>query len=398
MQLRYSPNWQKMIEQYVAASRRTKGTNAALVAAYEKSYLNITSQTTPLGDHPTLFVTYSADRKCELITLGSQNYLVYDQYLGQSFNRLNRIQFATHSAAALSQAYACKFIAERLLCLGLPAPAAFFALASRGLEEDAHAKGNPFAVPTEIESVRVCLTGAQELFVMAHELAHHRWSLDPENFCTEALRNVKGFIESRPQVAESESDPGTAGYYEQIVKRAPLDFVQEVFADDFGSYIALRVTNLLNIPPWQTAAGAVLAFKYLRLFRHLELVAHRIADLVHVSDPALFKSEFDKLRNEIWDGPVGRIHLFQFREHFLRHQLGQVRQKLPDFSSDHENRIIELVADYDEKTEYPIVFDLVEKLSETLSPGIIEDMKNNMRHLDTTEMIAMVDKATGWAQ
>ncbi len=210
-----------MIERYLTASRRTKKASDALLAEYQKFYRLITSQTTPAGDHPTLFVTYSSDRKCELISIGAKHFLIYDQYLGQSFNRLNRIQYATHGAAALSQAFACKFIAERLLCLGLPAPAAFFALTSSQFEEHARAKGNPFNVPPKIDSIRHGLTAAQELFVMAHELAHHRWLLDSKRLDTEVSQYARDFIISRKQNDISEDTPGSANYYEQILNSAP---------------------------------------------------------------------------------------------------------------------------------------------------------------------------------
>src|SRR5690606_34351445 len=107
-----------------------------------------------------------------------RKYLVYDQCLGQSFNRLNRIQFSTHDSYLLSMAYACKYIAERLVTLGAIAPATFFGLISRKFEQNAHASGDPFAINKEDEALRCQLIAVQEMFVMAHELAHHRWSLD----------------------------------------------------------------------------------------------------------------------------------------------------------------------------------------------------------------------------
>src|ERR1700735_2450805 len=40
-----------------------------------------------------VIVTYSAQRKCELINLNGTNFLVYDKNLGQTINTFNRIVF-----------------------------------------------------------------------------------------------------------------------------------------------------------------------------------------------------------------------------------------------------------------------------------------------------------------
>ncbi len=139
----------------------------------------------------------------------------------------------------------------------------------------------------------------------------------------------------------------------------------------------------------------ILAFKYLRLFRHLELLAHRIALLVQISDSDLFKHEIGKIKEDIWDGSTNQIKLFQFREHFIRHQLQLARKKLPTYSSDDEIRLASLIGDYDEMTEFPVVLELVDRLSEVLSPEILADLANNMR--TQKDAVVLVDKATGWS-
>src|SRR6266850_3499064 len=105
-----------MIEAYLSASRRLKPPpSRALLAQYRSMYDSIVANIPRHDDTPELFVTYSSERRCEFIRVAGKEYLVYDQYLGQTFNRLNRIQFAKHGAQSLSRSIACKILAEHLI-------------------------------------------------------------------------------------------------------------------------------------------------------------------------------------------------------------------------------------------------------------------------------------------
>ncbi|WP_186258111.1 hypothetical protein [Burkholderia gladioli] len=382
-----------MIEQYLAASRRTHSPTATLVAEYAKYYKRITAQTTPIGPNPELCVTYSGDRKCELITIGQTAYLIYDQYLGQSFNRLNRIQFALHGAPMLSQAFASKYVAERLLSLGLTGPAAFFALVAQQFQQNVKTDGNPFELPETVEIIRHGLTASQELFVMAHELAHYRWRLDRDNLSKEITNYINEFLDDNAKSTAGNNDSPN-DFYREALDQAPADFLEEVFADDFGALIASRVASMAGVSMWQSAAGAVLAFKYLRLFRHLELLAHSVAALSAEPDPETFKRRFLALKNDIWDGPSGNIRLFQFREHFIRYRLRNARAQMPSEDADIVGH--RLIAEYDEKTEFPVVFDLVDRLEGSLGPEVLVELTKKMgAHNDG---VALVDRLTGWSR
>jgi len=374
-----------MIEQYLAAARRTRPPTPSLAAEYAKYYKQITAHTTPIGPSPELCITYSSDRKCELITVNQTDYLVYDQYLGQSFNRLNRIQYALHGASMLSQAFASKFLAERLLSLGQTGLAAFFALVAQQFQRNVKVDGDPFKLSKTVEDIRHGLTASQEIFVMAHELAHHRWRLDQDNLSKETSHYISEFLEGKEEAAH---------YYREALEQAPDEFLEEVFADDFGALIALRVLSMGGIPVWQAAAGAALAFKYLRLFRHLELLAHGIASLSIESNPESFKRRLVSLKDDIWDGAAGNIRLFQFREHFIRHRLWIARAQMPsDSAKDQGPRLIE---EYDEKTEFPVVLGLVDRLQGSLTPKVLAELNEKMGARDNG--IALVDSLTGWSK
>lgn len=382
-----------MIEQYLATSRRTRSPTAALVAQYAKHYKRIIAHSVPVGSNPELCITYSGDRKCELITIGEANYLVYDQYLGQSFSRLNRIQYALHGAPLLSQAFASKYVAERLLSLGLTGPAAFFALGAQQFQQNAKADGDPFELPETVELIRHGLTASQELFVMAHELAHYRWRLDRDNLSKEITRHINEFLNYNGKSAAGNND-SPIDYYKESLNQAPADFLEEVFADDFGALIASKIASMAGVPMWQATAGAVLAFKYLRLFRHLEQLAHSVAALSTETDPEAFKRRFLALKEDIWDGPSGNIRLFQFREHFIRYRLRNAHAQMP--SEDADNEGPRLITEYDEKTEYPVVFDLVDRLEGSLGPDVLKELTKEMgAHNDG---VVLVDRLTGWSR
>lgn len=385
-----------MIEDYIDVARRTKQPNGALVAAYQRLYERLKAHVIPVGGYPELFVTYSSERRCELVRIAGKLYLVYDQYLGQSFNRLNRIQFAKHRPDQLSMAYACKFVAERLVTLNAIAPAAFFGLMSREFEQNAHEKGSPFESIGEDEGLRHQMIAAQEMFVMAHELAHHRWSLDHFALSKEISTYIEDFLQSVDESQSStESSQSPSTYYRAILDSAGPEFREELFADDFGGMTAMRAALTLGVHPWQASLGVILAFKYLRLFRHLEILSHRMALLTRPGQDGDFQSGLKSLEKEIWDSETGAIGRFQFREHFLRYRLRTDRKKLPDYDDSNESKMVLVVGDYDENTEFPVVLGLVDRLANSLTSSLLAEIEGSMD--SSGSGLHVVDKLTGWA-
>lgn len=384
-----------MIEEYLGAARRTKPTTEALVALYHKYYDHIKGHVSPVGGYPELFVTFSSERRCELVKLADRKYLVYDQCLGQSFNRLNRIQFSTHDSDLLSMAYACKYIAERLVTLGAIAPATFFGLISRQFEQNAHASGDPFAINKEDEALRCQLVAVQEMFVMAHELAHHRWALDKVALNAEMAEYLEDFFKSAGENHNGkESSRSLSAYYRNILDSGGEELFEEIFADDFGGLITMRAALAFGVYPWQASLGIILAFKYLRLFRHLEILSHKVAALAQSGQSVDFRSDLESVKKEIWDSEVGHIKRFQLREHFLRYRLRVDRESLPDYALHNESKIVEVVGGYDEKTEFPAVIGLVERLADGLTSSIFREIESSIQ--SAVKGTRVVDELTGW--
>jgi hypothetical protein len=378
-----------MIDEYLAAARRVKPASEPLVAHYNFCYESLLGLTKESASNPELYVTYSAERRCELITVGQRTYLVYDQYLGQTFNRLNRIQYATHGSQDLSRALASKYLAERLLQLGSPVIAGFLGMVAHQFENNVKEEGNPFELSRENEATRVNLIVAQELFVIAHELAHFRFSLDQERSSEETEYYINQFLDyhrtlpTEPAATRDHFD--TARYYEETL--ASQQCIPELFADDFGGLIAFQVAvRAFGLPAWQAVAGVVLAFKYLRLFQHLEVVAHYLCDVATVTDPSLFAKSLSKLADDVGYGAQG-LRIAQLREHFLRYRLSQ---------NEETSNVSELIGEYDEKTEFPVVFGLVDRLRENLTPRLLAGFAENATFKQ--DPTAMIDELTGWVK
>lgn len=386
-----------MIEIYLNTARRTKATSAELVALYEGYYEHITAQISPIGGYPELHVTYSSERRCELLQLKGRHYLVYDQYLGQSFNRINRIQFARHESPMLSMAYGSKFIAERLISLNALGPAVFFGLISKQFEKMAHVPGNPYADLGEDEHLRLRLIAAQEVFVMAHEVAHHRWALDQSNLKNEILGYVDAFLKSRDQNKhQMDVSNSLSSYYQSTFDETGPEFLEELFADDFGGIVAMRVASTLGAQPWEASLGVILAFKYLRLFRHLDIIAQGIASLASSMSDSGFQAKLKAIENDIWDSKTKNVARFQFREHFLRYRLSEVRKSFPGYGGAGDSKIVSVVGDYDEKTEFPATLGLIDRLTSNLKPSLFRELDAKINESGNGQHYA--DKLTGWLQ
>ncbi|GAB3757598.1 hypothetical protein GCM10027599_23920 [Yimella radicis] len=125
---------------------------------------------------PILATIYSRVAHAETVSLGGRAYIVYDQYLGQVFNKLNRLFFEDSSPAEVHE-YLHKLYAARGLACGRPQLAASHAVAHASLFEYLNSQARQADVNPEAKGelfrIRSFYTASQEAFVMAHELAHY---------------------------------------------------------------------------------------------------------------------------------------------------------------------------------------------------------------------------------
>jgi hypothetical protein len=228
---------------------------------------------------PSVIIVYSLNKLCETFRYGDTSYIIYDQYLGQAFNKFNRLIY--HEDNVEVQAYLCKLIAEEYYLLN-----DIESCLAHLLSYQVNSKANAVDLPKEIFLKKSQLIFVQESFVLLHEIAHNLIIADPkliskaENFIEsskEAQVVINGFIELTREVR---SDKGLTHFYEE-------------FACDI---IALELTHsfYLNLQGFTRASileGIALAFLYLRTLIDTKLKA---ADAYETS-----KSEyhlFTKLR------------------------------------------------------------------------------------------------------
>lgn len=112
----------------------------------------------------SLRIVYTPSRRAERLRIGGESWLIYDQYLGQTFNILNRIFFNAEGERE-AIAYFHKYIAERTLEYGQAElgiePANFYAEQKNLLRKTVD--GNP---------LRAAFTILAEQFAVFHELSH----------------------------------------------------------------------------------------------------------------------------------------------------------------------------------------------------------------------------------
>ncbi|WP_234012001.1 hypothetical protein [Cronobacter sakazakii] len=104
------------IDRLISATR-LNDTVRANPELYETTILRLKSIAEQLGLPLDVKVVYSSSRRVEHITISGMVWLIYDQYLGQTMNMLNRL-FIEAEDAHPSLVYFHKVLAERLVDAG----------------------------------------------------------------------------------------------------------------------------------------------------------------------------------------------------------------------------------------------------------------------------------------
>lgn len=138
--------------------------------------------------------TFSHSRRVECVELNGKDYLIYDQYMGQTLNILTRMVFEEKSFKAVF-VYLLKYAAEKFLQLGRGDLAIWPALLHNSMKKEMDYFKNPKPSQERQNSVVV-----QELYLMAHEVYHSLFKRHPSLF-SDAERDAREFLEVRVQRA-----------------------------------------------------------------------------------------------------------------------------------------------------------------------------------------------------
>jgi len=157
------------IESYIHATRKNFPKRATNPVYHDEMFplLTIPPAASGLKDFSLIpIVTYSYSRRVECVEFEGQEYLIYDQYMGQTLNMFNRLAFEDGNTEA-RVIYFMKYAAERLLQLGDERNALSLAIIHNNLKKNSTYFSNPN--PSE---ERGLTTFVQELYLMAHETYH----------------------------------------------------------------------------------------------------------------------------------------------------------------------------------------------------------------------------------
>ena len=150
------------IEDYIRATRRnlTEDQTPAFYSAISASIQKLLRMN--LGFR---FV-HSSRRECETVPLEGRIWLIYDQYLGQTFNMFNRIYFNAADPNC-ARMYSLKLCAEEFCSYGRHDLALWFATMYFEMER----RNQSYREEADL-LLRGSYTLAQEVFVILHEVVH----------------------------------------------------------------------------------------------------------------------------------------------------------------------------------------------------------------------------------
>jgi hypothetical protein len=184
------------IDRYIQATRFNRP-DRILSDLYNKYYLPPVRRYAQFFGPPVkIKVSYSSTRRAEHVTVEGQRWLVYDQYMGQTMNLLNRIFIEAQDEKPAST-YLHKVFAERLLEVGQRYEALHCA--------EVYYDNKTYLDPKRVdEDERELFTNSQEFYYLFHELGHHVFPLDHPS-CATVRNRAKELLEDRRTAYEAET-------------------------------------------------------------------------------------------------------------------------------------------------------------------------------------------------
>ncbi|PTW99142.1 hypothetical protein [Pararhodobacter aggregans] len=189
------------IDSYIHATRKNFPKRATNSVYRDEIFplLDIPSAASGLKFCPLIpIVTYSYSRRVECVEFEGQEYLIYDQYMGQTFNVFNRLAFDDGNTEA-RVIYFMKYAAERLLQLGDERNALILAIIHSNLKRNSTYFSN--ASPTEERGLSIFV---QELYLMAHEI-YHSLLKRSNGLSRDSRDHAKEFLEGRLRTPNEEN-------------------------------------------------------------------------------------------------------------------------------------------------------------------------------------------------
>lgn len=166
-----------MIAAYLEATRLLyRDIDPRLEAAYRSLYeRTLKASDLRFKDHaPEFHLVHSLNKRAEVARVGSEVYIVYDQYLGQTISELSRIFYSAEDPYD-ARAFAFRIYAEAYLTAGMTDMAVFAAYLYSVKYNQSHKYKSLETDDTKARRAQSVII--QEAFVIAHEFAHYLWSM-----------------------------------------------------------------------------------------------------------------------------------------------------------------------------------------------------------------------------
>lgn len=210
-----------MINKRISATRKKKdNVNKKLELIYRGIFSTLI-QKANLGSlsTPSFTICNSINRIAEYMKTDSEDIIIYDQYLGQTFNKLNKLYYEQDGTSE-TVTYLLKLYSEFHYLLSDIKTSGYFALQHLSKKTQEAKKKS---VSNDTRTDRAITTNIQELFIIAHEIAHYKFSNSKDKYL---FKEKRKFLES--DVRSS------------MIIDLTDDFVEECLCDDFAAKIIIE--------------------------------------------------------------------------------------------------------------------------------------------------------------
>jgi len=262
------------LDEYILLTRTLSSNSPPLEAMYAKYYKIILSIFGNSPSLPKLKVIYSLQRSAEIIDLSGKEFLIYDQYLGQTFNMLNRILLNSTDTMD-SEMYFFKLLSERFAVKGENKIAQLLAYMHHIM------KGKYFSYKSDKDILqRAIFTYSQEVFIISHEIAHllienpqnyreffsrisfsDDFNLDNPSHFIEIVNNMSNLFGLGP-IDYKGLDLITSIFKNKLTK----ELVIECYCDTIATLVTILVLNVKqNMDINNVILGIVICLRHLRV-------------------------------------------------------------------------------------------------------------------------------------
>ncbi|WP_340678418.1 hypothetical protein [Paraglaciecola sp.] len=233
-----------IISAYILSTRK-QYKSGDLSSMYSKLFKYIDLSLKKLNVECIYTTSFSKHRACENIEFNGKNCLVYDQYLGQTFNMFNRILLEDKPTDAIFS-YAHKLMGEYFNRYNYIREAAacgvLYSETRKALLSDGY-----------VDDKRRRYTFIQEFFVMAHE-AYHMILRESEDIRAEGMYNIDVYANRRrertsilSQIPREEwNSLHTDEYREKWLTDEELEKEARDYDQDSQNEVEERINNLLE--------------------------------------------------------------------------------------------------------------------------------------------------------